>query len=431
MKSHNAKNVNSKSARADLSETSLDVQFSYNAKGELLFFGQNLKSVLLKKGATARRKHVPFYLYHSAHIERRAKYLMQSLRASLNQELSVHYAMKSNFNEKILRLLKKQGIGIDVVSAGEMKIAMDVGFSPKQVIFSGVGKTEPEIQAAIRHHIFQLNVESLPELERVGKLSARMKTKISIGLRMNPGVNPKTHPYITTGFRENKFGLDPAQLLEAVALFKKYKYLHYQGMGLHIGSQIFDFSALSEGIEKTLQLDQSLQEQGLVSTVFDVGGGVGVDYTQNAEMIDATTLKNFTDVLQSALGRCDKKICFEPGRFLVARSGVLLTEVQYVKQTPFKKFVIVNTGMNHLLRPALYQAEHRLLSLTRKKGVDSSAEVVDIVGPVCESSDVLARGRQLPQVEEGDWLAIADTGAYGYSMASHYNSFGLPQEIIL
>jgi diaminopimelate decarboxylase len=407
-------------------------QFSYNEAGELLFFGHNLPSVLLKQAAKAKQKHLPVYVYHAGQIEKRAQFLMHSLQQSLTQKISVHYAMKANFNLKILRLLKKQGLGIDVVSAGEMKIALQAGFSPSQVIFSGVGKTEPEIQSAIRQKIFQLNVESLPELERVGKLAGQMKTKIHVGLRMNPGVNPKTHPYIATGFRENKFGLDPAQLKEAALLFKKYKFLKYQGLGLHIGSQIFDFSALAEGIEKTLQLDQALQEQGLVSTVFDVGGGIGVDYSQDAADMDAKTLSDFTSVVKSKLAHCHKKICFEPGRFLISRGGALLTEVQYVKQTPYKRFIIVNTGMNHLLRPALYQAEHRILPLRQGSAEESQEQdLVDVVGPVCESSDVLARKRSLPKVQEGDWLAIADAGAYGYSMASHYNSFGLPEEIVI
>ncbi len=406
-----------------------DSQISYDSQGNLEFYGIPLSHALKAKATASLKNHEPVYLYSQAQIRDRAQSFMKQLKSALKQEVSVHYAMKANFHPQLLKLLKSQGLGIDVVSIGELKIALKAGFKPQQIIYSGVGKTETEITQAIRLKIFQLNVESVAELSRVGRIADQLKIPIHIGVRVNPGVNPQTHPYIATGFRENKFGIDPSQMGPVIALFKKHKNLRYQGLSLHIGSQLFDFSALSEALQITLKMDGEMEAQGLPSKVLDVGGGIGVDYTANSESVDPKTLENFLQVLSTHLRGVKKKICLEPGRFIVARSGVLLTEVQYVKETPHKKFIIVNTGMHHLLRPALYQAEHRILPL-RKSG-SGPLQTVDVVGPICESSDVIGRNRSLPQVQEGDWLAIADAGAYGYSMASHYNSFALPKEIFI
>ena len=395
-----------------------DFQVTYDSRGDLLFYGS-----VLKPSAD------PAYVYSAPQLQHRAKEFLGLMKKSLDQPLQIHYAMKANSNPQILKTLKSLGYCIDVVSLGELKIALKAGFKPNQVLFSGVGKTKIEIQTAIKLKIFQLNVESIPELERVGQIAERLKTPVNIGVRINPGVNPQTHPYIATGFRENKFGIDPTQLKSVLEIFRRYKNLRYQGLSLHIGSQIFDFSPLAEAIQIALKIDKDLEAQGFVSKVFDVGGGIGVDYKNSSEMVDSKTLQDFLKVLQENLHDCKKKLCFEPGRFLVARAGVLLTEVQYVKETPYKKFVVVNTGMNHLLRPALYQAFHRIIPLKLSNDKSNKKEIVDVVGPVCESSDVLGQDRNLPGIKEGDWLAILDVGAYGFSMASSYNSFPLPKEI--
>ena len=406
-----------------------DCQVSYDSSGNFEFYGTSVAKELKRLAATSVRNHEPVYLYSLAQIRHRALLFQKSLKANLEQAVSIHFAMKANSNLEILKLLQKLGYGIDVVSLGELKIALKAGFKPGQVVFSGVGKTTTEITQAIKLKIFQLNVESVPELARVGKIADKLKIPINIGVRINPGVNPQTHPYIATGFRENKFGIDPSQLQEVIELFKKHKNLCYQGLSLHIGSQLFDFSALAEAIQITRKIDQDFEAKGLVSKKLDVGGGIGVDYKMNSEFIDVKTLSQFTEVLQKSLKGLKKKICFEPGRFILARAGVLLSEVQYVKQTPHKNFLIINSGMNHLLRPALYQAEHRFFPLKINPTESNARQVYDVVGPICESSDVVGRDRSLPIMQEGDWLAIVDTGAYGYTMASHYNSFPLPKEI--
>ncbi len=408
-----------------------DCQISYDYRGELELYGEKLFKALVQAAPGALKNHEPVYLYSLAQVRQRTQQFLKKLKSSLSQEISVHYAMKANSNLKLLKTFKAEGLGIDVVSLGELKLALKAGFKPNQILFSGVGKTETEIQQAIRLKIFQLNVESVPELARVGRLADKVKTPINIGVRINPGVNPQTHPYIATGFRENKFGIDPSQLTQVVELFRQHKNLRYQGLSLHIGSQLFDFSALTEALQLTLKIDHDLEAQGFFSKILDIGGGLGVDYKKNSELIDPQTLEQFTEVLRESLKGFAKKLCFEPGRYLVARAGVLLTEVQYVKETPHKKFVIVNTGMNHFLRPALYQAEHRIFPLKKNREERIQLQTVDIVGPVCESSDVIARERKLPPMKEGDWLAILDVGAYGYSMASHYNGFPLPREIFI
>lgn len=391
----------------------------YDKKNQLLF---NKKSLL----SFTRQWQGPVYVYSKALMQKRIALYQSKIAQALGQKPLIHYAMKANSNAELLKLMKKNKLGIDVVSFGEMKKALAAKIPSSQILFSGVAKTDFEIRSAIQKKVGQLNVESLPELSRIIRIAEKMKKPVKIGLRVNPDVNPDTHPYIATGFQENKFGIEFSQVPQAIEFLQKTKFVQFEGFSLHIGSQLFDFSSVAEAIEKTLELEEKIKNLGQKVSTLDIGGGVGVRYDLDAEEIDEKTLSDYCAVLKAKLGNYQGKIRIEPGRFLVARAGVLLTQVQYVKRNSHKNFLICDTGMNHLMRPALYEAHHRIWPVVKRE-VDS--EVFDIVGPICESSDVLGDERILPTPEEYDFLAILDVGAYGYSMASDYNSFAKPREV--
>ncbi len=397
---------------------------SLHYKQDRLFLGEtgDLFSIIEKNQGHA------CYVYDLNNIEVRYKKLTESLGTLKN--LSVHYALKANSNSEILKKMKKLGSQVDVVSAGEMKIALENGFLPKDVIFSGVAKSIEEIDFAIEQGIKQINIESPQELIRVGERARLKKKKVSVALRMNPEVNPITHPYITTGMSENKFGMDRNFLPELLRILQEYPdSIHLRGLTMHIGSQLLDLLAMDEAIKKLLSIYQEIENAGFKMESLDIGGGVGIHYTTLDQTEDFKTLKKYGEIVGSALQNYQGEVLIEPGRVLVARSGVLLCQVEYIKQTPYKSFVIVNTGMHHLMRPALYQAFHQILPL--KKDPLANKKVYDIVGPICESTDFLAKNRPMSEINQGDFLAIADAGAYGFSMANNYNLHQLPQEIII
>lgn len=420
-------------------DTNTSPNFSRNSKGELQFYGSPLL-------ASVSDGVEPAYVYHLGEIQKRAQFFKQCAEKYLGSNIQIHYAMKANSHPQVLKTLMQAQIGLDVVSGGELEFGHQQGAKPEQIIFSGVGKTKKEITAAIQSKIFQINVESVPELQRVAEISRALSLPARIALRVNPNVDVKTHPHIATGLRENKFGIEIGDLPAAVEIIRKNSQLQWQGLSLHIGSQIFDFSSIKLAVEKLLQVQEQLVAQGFQFSTFDVGGGVGVDYTQNGEK-DFELLEKYFQTLQPLLKglsssssssaqassqssphTSSQKILFEPGRFLVARTGVLLTEVQYVKKTPYKTFVICNTGMHHLMRPVLYEAFHQIQPVVLRPGADA---VVDFVGPVCESADFIARSRSCSPVAAGDWLAIADAGAYGQTMSSQYNMFSPPRMICI
>lgn len=374
--------------------------------------------------------HTPAYIYDLDGILRRYHFV----RDAFAGKVSVHFAVKSNNHPTILKALAAAGCGVDVVSGGEMHRALECGFPADRIVFSGVGKSESEIKDALSKGVMQLNVESAPELLRVARIArdlALPERRARVALRVNPDVNPETHPHITTGFRENKFGLDFEELDGLIPIFEaERKHLELVGLTLHIGSQIRSAKPFHEAIEKTLKLYDKFKAKGFTLESFDIGGGFGIDYEKD----DLTgEEREFTlyaqQVLKSLEGKVKTILC-EPGRFLVGHFGALVSQVQYVKRTPHKKFVILNTGMNHIMRPALYEAYHRIEPLHCDVGAES--ESFDVVGPICESTDVLGRDRQLPKtVIEGDWLAILDAGAYGAVMASDYNLHPRPVEIVV
>ncbi len=387
-------------------------------RDESLYVGGLSLAQIAKKNGT------PTYVYD---VDAMVKKLRE-LKDAFEGKAEIHYAAKANANIAILKAFKKEKIGVDTVSWGEAQAAVEAGFSHKDIIFSGVAKSVEEIEKAVRYQIKQINVESPQELIRIGEVAKKLKKKAAVAFRMNPNVNPNTHPYITTGFRENKFGMDSSFLPELRGILRKYKkYIELKGLTIHIGSQLMDFSSIKEAIQKTIPIYLDFKNSGYPLETFDIGGGVGIPY-DGGEEVD---LKSYGKEILSLLEPLKCRILTEPGRLLVGPYGVLLTEIQYIKTTPFKKFAIVNTGMNHLLRPSLYSAVHRILpvsNLTKRKG---QSELYDIVGPICESSDFLGKDRYLPPLKQGDVLAILDAGAYGYSMASFYNHHRLPKEVVI
>ncbi|MCM2282088.1 MAG: diaminopimelate decarboxylase [Bdellovibrionaceae bacterium] len=387
----------------------------------------------------ARSVSGPIYVYSVQDILERARRLRSAFGRVPH---AIHYAMKANGNAEILRRLAREGLGADTVSAGEIEDALAAGFAPNSIVFSGVGKTRHEIEFAVRLGIKQINIESPQELERVAQVAMHLEKPIDVAFRMNPDVNPQTHPYITTGFRENKFGMDESFLPELLRILQRDgARVRLRGLTLHIGSQLTELASLEEAITKTLPVFHDLRGRGFPLDRFDIGGGLGIHYGSDDTSAEFQLMSEYGQLVHRLLGAtlptsgrmndgslgCE--IMCEPGRMLVARSGLLIGQVQYIKSTPQKTFVILDTGMHHLLRPALYQAQHRVLPLETR--VDSITKPYDIVGPICESSDVLAKNVVLPEIRQGDYVAIADAGAYGYSMASFYNRHALPTEIVL
>lgn len=369
----------------------------------------------------------PTYLYDLDDIRMRfQKY--EDAFAGLKH--TIHYAMKANSHPVILKKLAEWGAGADTVSAGEIRKALAAGFKPEKIIFSGVAKTRKEIEFAIDTGIKQINIESPAELARIIEIAKAKRRPTNVAFRLNPDVNPKTHPYITTGFRENKFGMDESFLPDLIAQLKATDAVKLRGLTMHIGSLLFDLDVLTEAMEKTLAVHHALTKEGFDLDRFDVGGGLGIRYETGDATDELAMLAEYGERLKRTVQKHlppATEILAEPGRLLVGRSGLLVSEVQYVKRAPAKTFAIVDTGMHHLLRPALYQAKHRVLPLEKTE----THGTYDVVGPICESSDVLARNVELPEVKTGDLLAIADAGAYGFSMASAYNSHDLPREIVI
>lgn len=376
----------------------------------------------------------PVYVYDLDDIEKRYRALDRALGSSPH---AIHYAMKANSHPKILAHLARLGAGVDTVSAGEIRLALEAGMPPERIIFSGVAKTVAEIEFALKSKIKQINVESPQELERIASIARRLGCTANVAFRMNPDVNPQTHPYITTGFRENKFGMSESTIPDLVAILRSSEgALRLRGLTMHIGSLLFDIAVFKEAMDKIIRVHRQLVEAGFELDRLDIGGGLGIRYETGDDHADFELMDVYGKMVNQTFSalkaeRPDRplELITEPGRILVGRAGLLVTEVQYIKKTEQKTFAIVDTGMHHLLRPALYGAKHRLLAL---KAPATDARIkFDVVGPICESSDFFGKDVELPELRQGDLLGIADAGAYGYSMASRYNSHELPLEIVI
>lgn len=357
----------------------------------------------------------PIYVYDGQYMANRAK----ALRAALPPNTEVFYALKANDHRDVVRQFIDLGFGMDVVSGGELAWSLQQGCSPKKIIFSGVGKTEREILQALRLGIRQINVESVPELQRISRLTREHQLKAAIGLRVNPNVDAKTHPYIATGLKNNKFGIELEALKECEAILHANSLLVFQGFSVHIGSQLTDLSACSEAYDKLVPIIKEWQQKGFEFDTLDAGGGLGIFYDRSDEAAELALAQEWGRRIGESWQGLSKAIMVEPGRWLVAHAGVLLTRVEYIKRTTHHTFAIVDTGMHHLLRPALYEAKHRVLPL--QEGTEKARASYQLVGPICESADVLAQALELPMLAEGQFLAIIDAGAYGRVMSSNYN----------
>lgn len=399
------------------------------------FAYHNGELALLREGETLDLKSLiqdsgrAYYIYNSQTIKDRIKAYQEAFKGFKNH---IHFAVKANPNLEILKLMKSHGLGADVVSIGEFNRALEAGFDASEIIFSGVAKSRKEIKEALQKKVFQINCESLAEIKRLAEVAKELGLKASMGVRINPDIPVDTHPYIATGFRENKFGIPLTQVPEVLAIVAANREdLSFQGISCHIGSQIMQTDSLIKALDSVLNLYAELQKQGVEISYLDLGGGLGVDYSSNNEEKDLAQIKDFGEKITEKLAAAHFKgeLLFEPGRSLVARAGVLLTKVEYVKNNGFKNFIVVNSGMHHLLRPSLYKAYHQILPLKEETG--GKLKSFDVVGPICESSDVLGYERLLVEPEEGDWLAVLDAGAYGMSMASGYNMHPFPIEVLV
>jgi len=369
----------------------------------------------------------PLYVYSAKQISERAG-LFQTAFASVSH--TVCYAVKANSALAILKMLAAQGCGFDIVSGGELARVLKAG-GPEvasRVVFSGVGKTAEEMDAALAADILQFNVESEPELELLAARAAALGKKARIALRVNPDVSAETHPYISTGLSAHKFGIGIRVAREVYARAAKFPSIEATGVSVHIGSQIRQVEPFAEALEKTLNLVRELRADGHAIRNVDAGGGLGIEYGDKA-FDAAQQVQNYATALKSALGNMDVHLLLEPGRFLVGQAGALLTRVLYRKANGDKKFTIVDAAMNDLIRPALYQAHHEIVPVLRNESAPQ--EESDIVGPVCESGDFFARSRALQRTEQGDLIAILDAGAYGLSLSSNYNTRVRPAEVLI
>jgi diaminopimelate decarboxylase len=369
----------------------------------------------------------PMYVYDGAEMARRAAVL----RSALPVNTEIFYALKANDCREVVRQFIDLGFGMDVVSRGELEWSLQQGCPPKRIIFSGVGKTENELLYAMRLGIRQINVESVPELHRLHELTHKHQLRAHIGLRVNPNVDAKTHPYIATGLKNNKFGIEVEALPECERLLHLNPLIVFQGFSVHIGSQLTDLRACTEAYDKLVPVIRDWQNKGFQFETLDAGGGLGIFYDRSDEPSEFALAKEWGARLSESWKGLARTYMVEPGRWLVAHSGVLLTRVEYIKKTSHHTFAIVDTGMHHLLRPALYQAKHRILPVVQKSNSSEREESYQVVGPICESSDVLAAAVSLPELSAGDFLAIIDAGAYGRVMSSQYNRQTPVQEVFL
>jgi len=332
------------------------------------------------------------------------------------------YSVKANSNLAIINLLSKLGSGFDIVSIGELERVIAAGGDPKLCVFSGVAKTHFEIEKSLEYAILCFNVESKSELERIEFVAKQKGVKAPISIRVNPDVDAKTHPYISTGMKKNKFGVDADEAISLYRYAKNSSSLDIVGIDCHIGSQITDDNPFVDALDKVLELVEELTQIGVNLKHIDLGGGIGIQY-DNESTIDIET---YINKIKEKVGNIE--VILEPGRSIVGNAGVLLTKVEYIKSNPEKSFAIVDAAMNDLLRPALYDAYHEILNVDTSK--KESGNRYDIVGPVCETGDFIARDREI-SLEEGDLLAIMSVGAYGYSMTSNYNSRPRPPEVMV
>jgi diaminopimelate decarboxylase len=342
---------------------------------------------------------------------------------------TICYSVKANSNLNLLRILSKMGAGFDVVSGGELERVLQADRkAASRVVFSGVGKTAPEMDLALRAGILLFNLESEAELHVLAERAAKLRKRAGVAFRVNPHVHAKTHPYITTGLREHKFGVNIDEAPRLYAEAAEQDWLEPVGISVHIGSQITDVAPFRETMERVVALAEQLMREGLNIGLIDAGGGLGISYDGEESPDFSSSVGAYAKALLAPLKHKSFHLLLEPGRSIVAPAGALLARVLYIKENSGKIFLIVDAGMNDLIRPSLYNAYHEIVPVEVRKG---SAINADVVGPVCETGDFFARGRDLPPVEQDDLVAILDAGAYGMSITSNYNSRPRPAEVLV
>jgi diaminopimelate decarboxylase len=363
----------------------------------------------------------PFYLYSCRTIEQHFNVFDQ---AFADVPHIICFSSKSNSNIAILKVLVRQGGGVDIVSGGELYRALHAGVDPQKVVYSGVGKREDEIKFAIEQEILMFNVESSQELEVINACAGQVGKKAGIALRVNPDVDPMTHPHISTGLKENKFGIDIDRSLDEYRRAQKLDNIDIVGVDCHIGSQITELSPFLDALDRLKKLINLLKEENIPVRYLDLGGGLGITYNEE-------TPPHPTEYAKAIMERTrdiDCTFIFEPGRVIMGNAGILVSQVLYTKDSDGKNFVVVDAGMNDLIRPSLYESYHQIQPVIQNESPVISA---DVVGPICESSDFFAKKRSMPQLKRGDLLAVMSAGAYGFTMASNYNSRPRVAEILV
>jgi len=372
----------------------------------------------------ARKTGTPLYLYSYNTI---LDHYRQIQRAFAPVKALICFAMKANGNLAVCRALAKAGAGFDVVSGGELQKALQAGANPKKIVYASVGKKPGEIEAAVKAGILFFNVESEEELEQIHRVCERLRRRQQVTLRLNPEVDPHTHAFITTGHKASKFGIELKVVQRLLSRHREFPWITFGGLHIHIGSQILEARPFQAAIRKALGVVASAQRRGIPLNTLNIGGGLGIIYHKERPQ----TPQNYARAVLPLLKRSRLKVILEPGRYIVGNSGILLTRVLYLKESHGHRFAIVDAGMNDLIRPSLYGAYHEVQPVIRDGTTRGRAVRIDVVGPVCESGDFLAKNRMLPPLKAGDLLAVMSAGAYGFVMASNYNARPRPAEVMV
>jgi len=365
----------------------------------------------------------PFYCYSAATLRRHARAFAEGIGANITKKIC--FAVKSNSHIAVLKILADEGYGADVVSGGEIRLALAAGIAPANIVFSGVGKTRDEMEFALEHGIFQFNVESKPELTLLNEVAAGLKKMAAIAVRVNPDVDAKTHAKISTGKSENKFGIPIEQAVDFYAYAASLPAINVQSISVHIGSQLTDLEPFRHAFERVKTLAATLKQKGHNITVLDLGGGLGIPYDNTP----LPTPAEYGAVVREVFSDFEGTLVFEPGRLIAGNAGILVSEVLYIKEGEGKTFAIVDAAMNDLMRPSLYDAYHEIVPVIKNSAAKNV--LYDIVGPVCETGDTFAKNRTLPTIVAGDLLAFRSAGAYGAVMSSTYNARPVTPEVMV
>ena len=378
--------------------------------GELFIDGVSLAEIAEEYGT-------PSYVYSESLIKQN----LEEYTSSVRNEDKICYAVKSNSNLSILKLLADNGSGFDVVSGYELQRCLIAGADPKKIIFSGVGKTEKEISFALQNKIFSINIESESELERIIRISEALEIKADCFIRLNPEISSESHPYIQTALKSSKFGVDTDTAIKIAKLIKESKQVNLIGIASHIGSQISKESLVLENLDSLLNVFKILEKNDQKINFVDIGGGFGITYKDEKNLSPSKLLPKIIDKVGPNIN-----IILEPGRSISGKAGILITKTEYIKESKDQNFIVVDAGMNDLMRPSLYEAWHKIEPVLEKSPTENSYK---LVGPICESADQFGEGLHIA-VNQGDLIAIFDTGAYGFSMASNYNTRTKPAEVL-